>query len=156
MSIAELEQAIRAGARVLVDTSGLIAYLNGGEATTPVAVWVIDQLIQSGRNPGIVSMVSVMEVLVRPLQVGAPGPYQHLQDFLTCFPNLTAAPVELAVAQEAGSLRAMFRLATPDALIVATGLVSQVHHLVTDDAEWIRKLQPLQGRIRVCLLGQFV
>ena len=74
-------------------------------------------------------------------------------EFLTRFPNFRPISIDLAVAQEAASLRAMFRLSMADALIVATGIVSQVHHLVTNDADWVRKLQPIQGRIRVCHLG---
>jgi predicted nucleic acid-binding protein len=124
-----------------------------GEAISPLAMHVIDELVQPGRNPAVVSMISVMEVLVRPLRVGATGPYQHLIEFLSHFPNLRPMPVDLAVAQEAASLRAAFRLSTADALIVATGIVAQVHHLVTNDADWSRKLQPISGRIRVCHLG---
>jgi predicted nucleic acid-binding protein len=37
--------------------------------------------------------------------------------------------------KEAASRRATFRLSMPDALIVATGIISQVHHLVTNDAD---------------------
>ena len=74
-------------------------------------------------------------------------------DFVTRFPNLRPMSVDLVTAQEAASLRAMFRLSMADSLIVATGIVAQVHHLVTNDADWVRKLQPIQGRIRVCHLG---
>jgi predicted nucleic acid-binding protein len=94
-----------------------------------------------------------MEVLVRPLRAGVSAPYEHLMDFLTSFPNLRPMSVDLAVAQEAASLRAAFRLSTADALIVATGIAAQVHHLVTNDADWVRKLQPISGRIRVALLA---
>ena len=154
MTIATLERVLQDGDRLLLDTTGLIAYLDRRDAITPLAVHVINELVHPGRNPAVVSMVSVMEVLVRPLRVGATGPYQHLLDFLTRFPNLIPQPVDLTVAQEAASLRAAFRLSTADALIVATGIVAQVHHLVTNDADWVRKLQPISGRIRVCYLSQ--
>ena len=101
-------------------------------------------------------MVTVTEVLVRPLRVGAPGPYQHVMEFITQFPNLSTVPIDLVVAQEAASARAMFRLSAPDALIVATGLVMQVHHLVTNDGAWARKLQPIASRIRVCQLDRYI
>ena len=153
MTIASLEQALRSGDRILLDTTSLIAYLDRREAISPFAIHVVNEMVQSGRNPAVVSMISVMEVLVRPLRVGATGPYQHLLDFLTRFPNLTPMPVDLAVAQEAASLRAAFRLSTADALIVATGVMAQVHHLVTNDLDWVRKLQPISSRIRVCHLG---
>jgi predicted nucleic acid-binding protein len=156
MTIATLEQALPAGERLLLDTTSLIAYLDRSEAISPVAMHVIDTLVRPGRNPAVVSMITVLEVLVRPLRAGVAAPYQSLLDFLRRFPDLRAPRVDLAVAQEAASLRASFRLSTADALIVATGIVAQVHHLVTNDADWVRKLQPISGRIRVCQLAHHV
>jgi predicted nucleic acid-binding protein len=114
VTISTLEQAVRSGDRLLLDTTSLIAYLDRREAISPLAMHVVNELVHSGRNSAVVSMISVME---------------------------------------AASLRAAFRLSTADALIVATGVVAQVHHLVTNDADWVRKLQPISGRIRVCHLG---
>jgi predicted nucleic acid-binding protein len=148
-----LEQALASGERLLVDTTTLVSYLDGGEAITPLAAHVIEELIQPGRNVAVVSMITVAEVLVRPLRIGVTEPYQNVLDFLTRFPNLRPIPIDLATAQEAASLRAMFRLSMADSLIVAIGIVAQVHHLVTNDADWVRKLQPISGRIRVCHLG---
>ena len=153
MSQASLERALPDGKRILLDTSVLIAYLNGGDPVSPLAAHVVDELVRTGRNPALVSMVTVMEVLVRPLRLGPAAPYQHLLDFLTHFPHLEAGIIALPVAQEAASLRATYTPRPADALIVATGIVRQVAHLVTDDADWPRKLQPLARRIRVCRLS---
>jgi predicted nucleic acid-binding protein len=154
MTIATLEQALQDGERLLLDTTSLLAYFERRERISPLAMHVVDELVHPGRNPAVGSMVSAMEVFVRPLRVGASGPYEHLIDFLTRLPNLRPLPVDLAVAQKATSLRAAFRPSTADALIVATGIVAQVHHLVTNDADWVRKLQPISGRIRVCHLSR--
>jgi predicted nucleic acid-binding protein len=156
MTIPTLEQAIRQGDRLLLDTTSLLAYFDRSERISPLAVHVVDELVRTGRNPAVVSMVTAMEVLIRPLRVGASEPYQHLIEFLNRFPNLRPMPVDLVVAQEAASLRATFRLSSTDALIVATGIVAQVHHLVTNDADWVRKLQPISSRIRVCHLSHHI
>lgn len=153
MRIETLERDLREGERLLLDTTSLIAYFDRSEAVSPLALHIVDELVQTGRNPAIVSMVSVSETLIRPLRIGVTEPYHHLLDFFTQFPNLRPMSIDLATAQEAASLRAMFRLSMADALIVATGIVAQVHHLVTNDADWVRKLQPISGRIRVCHLG---
>lgn len=152
MSVATLERAIAAESRILLDTTTLIAYLNRRELISPVAAHVIDHFVREGRNSAIVSMVTVMEVLVRPLAPGPGEAYLHSMDFLTRFPNLRAVPVDLPVAQEAASLRAGYRLETPDALVVATGVVHQVGHLVTNDADWTERLRPIARRIQVCHL----
>lgn len=126
----------------------MIAYLDGSEPTSPAAVHVIDTLVRSGRNAAVVSMVTAMEILIRPLR-GSRTDYLHAVDFLTHHPNLRAQPIDLAIAQEAASVRASFKLSAPDALIVATGLLCQVGHVVTNDERWRSVLKPIQRRINV-------
>lgn len=152
MSRATLERATPTGDRILLDTSALIAYLGKPQSTTAVVTHVVDEWVRSGRNAAIVSMVTVMELLVRPLEVGIGGEYDHVIDFLQRFPNLKALPVDLAVAHEAASLRAQHRFAPPDALIIGTGLVAQVGHLVTNDERWKKRLADISSRVRVCYL----
>ena len=152
MSRASLEAAIPQGDRVLLDASTLIAYLNGGEDVTPIATHVINVWVRSGRNEALISMVSVMEILVRPLRIGAPGPYQTALDFLTHFPNLRTVPFDMHMTQEAATLRATYNFSPPDSMTIATGILTQVGHLVTNDDRWM-KLQPIAQRIGVCHLA---
>ncbi len=69
---------------------------------------------------------------------------------------MSLLPTDIYVAQEAASLKATYNLKTPDAFIVATGMVSQVHHLVTSDKEWRTKLAPLKNRIKVTMLRDYL
>lgn len=151
MSRASLEAAIPEGDRILLDASTLISYLNGGEVTSTVGEHILDSWVRSGRNQAVVSMVSVMEVLVRPLRRGA-APYQTVIDFLTHFPHLEAIPVSFQVAQEAAWVRVTYGFKPPDALTIATGIAAQVGHLATNDANW-KRLEPVTARVRVCYLG---
>jgi len=148
MSRSSLLARIPAGDRLLLDTTVLAAYLDATDATHPVAVCVLKDLIESGRNPAVVSMITVMEILVRPLRQSPPGHHTVLA-FLRSHANLEAVPVDLQVAREAASLRATHRLAPPDALIVGTGIAAQVGHLVTNDGDWKKKLSPISARIKV-------
>jgi predicted nucleic acid-binding protein len=148
-----LQRALPVGERVLLDASCLIAYLDGREAVSSVAAYVVDECVRPGRNPAVVSAVTVMELLVRPLRLGAREPYRRALDFLTRFPNLRAAELDIVVAQEAAALRAPFGLAAPDALVVASGVVGQVHHLITNDRQWRARLRPLARRIAVLYLA---
>lgn len=152
MSRASLERAVQKGERVLLDTSSLISYLGEPDAVTPVATHVIDEWVRSGRNQAIVSMLTAMGLLVGPLAVGPGEDYLHVIDFLQRFPNLKAQPVDLAVAQEAASLRATHKFRTPDALVIGTGVVTQVAHLVTNDEAWKKKLATIGARVTVCYL----
>ena len=118
-----------------------------------IAAVIIDDFIQHCRNQAIISMVTVMELLVRPLRLGATEPYRHVLDFLTRFPGLRCIEIDLPIAQEAASLHATHRLATADALVAATGIVAQVGHLVTNDDAWSQRLRPIAPRVRVCYLA---
>jgi predicted nucleic acid-binding protein len=120
-----------------------------------VAALLIDDFVHSGRNVALVSPVTAMELLVRPLRV-APRGATHVHDFLIHTPNMTLLPIDLYVAQEAASLRATYRFKSADALVIATGIVSQVGHLITNDAEWHTKLLPIKSRIHVAELGNYV
>ena len=143
---------IAEGDRLLLDTSLLAAYLDDTEATHPVARHILDELVKSGRNPAVVSMITVMEILVRPLRRTPPGHHTVLA-FLRTHPNLTCVPVDLQVAQEAAHLRAAKRFSTPDALVVGTGIAAQVRHLVTNDRSWVTKLAEMSPRISVIRTG---
>ena len=148
MSLPSLLEAIAEGDRVLLDTTVLAAFLDATDATHPVARHVVSELVASGRNPAVVSMVTVMEILVRPMRATPPGHHTVLA-FLRTHPNLTCVPVDLQLAREAAHLRAGRRLAPPDALIVGTGLAFQVRHLITNDHDWSGKLATMTSRIAV-------
>lgn len=151
MTIATLETALPVGDRVLLDTTALVAYLEANERAHPAARRVLDSFVATGRNPAIVSTVSVMELLIKPMRASPPR-HHTLLDFLRHQPNLTVAPLDLQMAQDAAMLRAEHGFSPPDALIIGTGVASQVAHLVTNDFAWEAKLGNLSARIRVCTL----
>ena len=142
------------GHRVLLDTSVLIAYFEASDATHDVAVALIDDLVRKGTNPAVISPVVAMELLVLPLKRSASAA-ATVHDFIMTFPNLALAPVDLHVAQEAASLRASHGFKTPDALVIATGIVAQVGHLVTNDQAWREKLARAKDRIKVTMLADY-
>jgi len=155
VSIGSFEQAVPEGERVLLDTTTLAAYLDATESTHGLAKHLIDELVASGRNPVVVSMITVMELLVRPLRA-TPHGHHTILAFLRSQANMTAVSVDLQVAQDAAFLRAAQHFSPPDALIVGTGFATQVGYLVTNDRAWARKLKGLESRIRVCTLADHI
>jgi predicted nucleic acid-binding protein len=148
VSEASLTALVGAGDRLLLDTTVLAAFFDATDATHPIARHVLNEFVTSGRNPAVVSMITVMEILVRPLRASPPGHHTVLA-FLRSHPNLECVPVDLQVAQEAAHLRAAKRFSPPDALIVGTGIATQVSILVTNDHNWTRKLEEMGDRIKV-------
>jgi predicted nucleic acid-binding protein len=147
-----LEDAVTDGERLLLDTTVLAAFLDANEATHPVATHILMDLVATGRNPAIVSMVTVMEILIRPMRMSPPG-HRTVLAFLRSHPNLECVPVDLQVAQDAAHLRADQGMKPPDALIVATAITSQVRHVVTNDRGWSTKLARMQARLNVVRLS---
>ena len=148
MTLTSLEVEIPAGDRLLLDTTVLAAYLDATDATHQVAVYLLEHCVAPGRNAAVVSMITVMVMLIRPMRASPPGHHTVLA-FLSTHPNLECVPVDLQIAQEAAHLRADKRFSPPDALIVGTGLATQVRHLVTNDYDWSTKLSSMATRISV-------
>jgi predicted nucleic acid-binding protein len=154
LSLARLTRSIGEGERLLLDTSTLVAYFNDNETVSTVAQHIVDVFVHDGRNKAVVSTLTAAELFVVPLR-NAPHGFPHVHAFLTRWPNLSLADVDLHVAQEAASVRAAHGLKMPDAIIVGTGLVTQVKHLITNDALWAKRLSVLRKRISVCELAKF-
>jgi len=136
MSRATLEAAIPAGATIVLDSSTVLAYLDGGERVSPVAAVVIDDFVATGRNTGVVSAVTVTEALVRPMRADSVSAVALVEAFLRHFANLRVEPVSFAVAREAARIRATTALRTPDAMILATSVVASAASVVTNDGRW--------------------
>ena len=89
--------------------------------------------IQAGRQEAITSTVTVMELTVRPWQVGRTAVAREYEALLVHFPHLTLADVTRDVARRAAQLRARYRLRPADALQAATALVNGATAFVTND-----------------------
>ena len=96
--MSRLTDRLPAGDRILLDSSVLAAYFDGGERTSALAAELVDEHVRSGRNPAVVSMVSVMETLIRPLR-RLPAAHATVLSFFRDMPNLSTAPVDLDVAR---------------------------------------------------------
>lgn len=153
---AALESDLPAEERLLVDTSALLAYLTTAEPAHPIAALVIDEFVRPGRNSAVVSAVTAMEALIRPLRAEQAETYETIVHLLRNFPNLALREVDFDVAERAARLRARFDLPTPDALIVASGLASGARRLVTNDERWVRRSSDLGEGVIVHYLESYL
>jgi predicted nucleic acid-binding protein len=147
----DLEATIPAGASLLVDTSIVLAYLVGTERTSAMAEQLFDAFVATGRNVAAISTVTVEELLVRPFQRGSRA-VATVEGFLQHFTDLRLITVSYEVAREAARLRASTGLATPDALIIASAVVSDVDLLLTSDRSWASLSDALAPDVQVLVL----
>lgn len=137
----------------MLDTSVVIAYLDPDDPANAVAAVVVDALVRSGRNRALISMVTVMEVLVRPSRSGDGALHAEIVEFLTQLPGLQLREIDFPIAERAAMLRARDRLRAADALIVATGLEAGATRIVSNDRDWSTRLQASDSAATMVLLG---
>lgn len=121
--------------RILVDTCVWIYHLEQHPRFAAAAAEVLTA-IEAGTVRGIGSELTLLELTVRPLQLRRQDVADAYELLLDQFPNLELLPVSRDVLLEAAKLRAQYRLRTPDAIVLATGLLSGVTAAVTNDAAW--------------------
>ena len=154
MAVPDLEAAIPPGASLLVDTSVALAYLSGTEPTSALATQVFDAFVATGRNPAALSMVTVEEILVRPFRSG-PAAVATAEGFLRHFAEIRLVDVSYDIARAGARIRAATGLRTPDALIVATALVTGIDILVTNDRSWRAAADAVEPGLGILVMADF-
>jgi predicted nucleic acid-binding protein len=121
----------------------------------PTYIEVAEQVlrtVESQATVGIISIVTLVEILTIPEQHGDDEASRAYEMYLRNFPNLTIRAVEFDIARTAAQLRGKFKLRTPDALQIATVLVSQASIIITNDKQWRGKT----AAIPVLSLDEFI
>jgi predicted nucleic acid-binding protein len=80
--------------------------------------------------------LTLLELTVRPLQLGRQDVADEYELLLSYFPNVQLEPVSREALLDAASLRARYRLRTHDAILVATGSRSAATAAVTNNEGW--------------------
>ena len=152
MTEASLASVIPPGASLLVDTSVALAYLTGTEPTSALAEQLFDSFVATGRNPAALSVITVQEILVRPFRSGMAA-VATAEGFLQHFADIRLVEVTYDIAREAARIRAITGIRAPDALIIATALISQVDVLVTNHRSWHARSETIAPGLTICLLA---
>ncbi len=143
MTVAALDKAIGNAERVLLDSSALIAYHSHLERAHPLAKHLLNRIEDNSDSlRGFFSVVSAAELLIRPHRAG-PAEFTFMHTFLTGFPNLTALPMDLPVATQAATIRSIAGLRLPDAILIASGLLTGCEVIISNDENWKCRLEPL-------------
>ena len=121
--------------RVLIDTSIWIYHFEQHPELGAAAGKIIEDL-EEGEFRGVASELTLLELTVRPLQLGRQDVADDYEVLLDYFPNFELVPISREILLEAAALRARQRLRTPDAIQVATGLRTGATLAVTNDEGW--------------------
>jgi predicted nucleic acid-binding protein len=133
--VGELRPLI-AGKLVAFDTGPLIYYIE----EHPDYLSPVDELfgaLDDGAARGMTSVLTLQEVLVKPLREGRKDLAEKYKVVLTDSANVTVYDVDQSICETAARLRAKYIwLRTPDALQLATAIRHDAQIVVTNDDRW--------------------
>ena len=131
------------GRKVLIDTNVIIYLVEDVPGYGNLAQHVFHSL-EAGGFEGVVSAITLGELMMGPLRAGRSDVARNLRDWLGAFPNLECRPVDERVLAHLGkdpSVR-WERLRATDALIVAAGLAAGAELFLSNDLAWRNALSP--------------
>lgn len=89
--------------------------------------------VESGTVAGVTSVLTLLELSVRPLRLGRPDVADDYEVLISQFPNLSVEVIGLEAARKAAELRAAHGLSPADALQVGTCLCAGATAFLTND-----------------------
>jgi predicted nucleic acid-binding protein len=105
------------------------------------------EAVEGGCCRAVSSELTLLEILVRPLQMELQDVADEYELLLSSFPNVTLEPISRDILLQAATLRARHGLRTPDAIVSATAMAAEATLLVTND----RHLSRVPGIQVACL-----
>lgn len=147
----ELSKRLAKAKVIGLDTPIFIYFLENNERYGELARITING-IEKGKWEGVTSTITLMEITVRPWQLGRESAAREYEAVLVHFPNLSLVDVDRNVARAAAQLRAKYNVSPPDALQVAASLSFGAKAFLTND----KRLSKLQDVIDVLVLDDFV
>lgn len=94
--------------------------------------------IERGQLHAVTSVITIMELITRPLSLGQTDAARDYEAVVAHFPHLAIADVDRDVAREAALLRARYGTRAADALQVAAALHTGASGFVTNDRALLR------------------
>jgi len=99
----------------------------------------------------VTSVITLSEVLVKPLRDGDTQLAQQYRDILLNIEGLTTVEVSVDIAEKMAQLRSQYSLRTPDAIQIATALQSGATALLTNDVRWL-----VLPNLQILVLDKFI
>ena len=131
------------GRKVLIDTNVIIYLVEDLPGYGSLAQHVFRSL-EAGGFEGVVSTVTLGELMMGPVRAGRADVARNLRDWLAAFPNLECRSVDARVLAHLGDDPSVQweRLRAADALILASGLAAGADLFLSNDLAWRKAVSP--------------
>jgi predicted nucleic acid-binding protein len=143
--LARLEEFLTRHRRIGLDSNVLIYFIERHRTYHGLARRIFEA-IESGRNSGVCSTLTLLEVLVQPYRKDDDDLANQFYALLTTYPHLTFASLSIEIADLGARLRAKYRLKTPDAILVATAIQSGATGYLGNDSR-LKNLTEIEALI---------
>ena len=138
------------GKIVGLDTMVFIYHFEENQAYSPLTFSIFESL-EKGNFKGITSILTLLEILVKPKEDNNLLLTERYKLLFETFPNLEVKTLNENIADIASSLRANYNINTPDAIQIATSLEVKADIFITNDAN-LKKI----SKIKVLLLSEML
>ena len=122
----------QASGKSALDTLVFIYHLENNPKYKEITTRLLSS-IELGEIQGVTSSITLLELLVKPLQMDDPAIVENYRYVLTTFPNLRLCELSVEIAMKAAELRAKYRISTPDAIQIATAILEESDQFITND-----------------------
>lgn len=136
-----LETALDGISKLYVDSAPLIYYVEEHLAYVHKMEHILN-LVENSSLEAVSSVLTLSEVLVLPVRKGAHHLAQQYRSILMNREICTLVSISADIAIRAASIRARYRINTPDALHIASAIVFGCDALLTNDHK-LRVVQEL-------------
>jgi len=129
VTITEHLQGVR---RLFLDTAPVIYFVEKNPAYT-ARITPVFSLIDIGALQAVTSPITLAECLIHPYRFHQPSTAERFREVIVSGKNVTFAPTTEQMADIASRLRATYNIALPDALQLATAIVTECDVILTND-----------------------
>jgi len=145
-----MEELNLKGKIIGLDTMVFIYHFEENRVYSPLTFSIFESL-EKGNFNGITSILTLLEILVKPKRENNLILTERYKILFETFPNLQVKTLNENIADIASSLRANYNINTPDAIQVATSLEVQADVFITNDSS-LKKIT----EIKVLLLSDML
>lgn len=142
VSLRLLEDFLRRHKTIGLD-SNLLIYFIEDRLDYQIVTQKIFESIEMGRNLGICSTLSLLEVLIQPYRKDDDAMVNEFYSLLTTYPHLSWIELSVEIADLGARLRAKYQIKTPDAILLATAIYSGASGSIGNDKS-LKKVKELE------------
>jgi len=145
-----MEELNLKGKIIGLDTMVFIYHFEENRVYSPLTFSIFESL-EKGNFNGITSILTLLEILVKPKRENNLILTERYKILFETFPNLQVKTLDENIADIASSLRANYNINTPDAIQIATSLEAKADIFITNDKTLKKIIE-----IKVMLLSEML